>query len=136
MPILRPGYVKWDGNKFVLDEDVEIVGPIGPPGPAGESSPSLPSGQISIELADEDYVISETENSFYIMKFTGTSTNLVTYPAPATDADSYVHVIRNQAGGSGITLTTGSETNLYVNPDGTVIAGFDPNGVFAITDIT
>jgi hypothetical protein len=33
--ILRPGYVRWDGLKYVLDPDVEIVGPEGPPGPPG-----------------------------------------------------------------------------------------------------
>jgi hypothetical protein len=33
--ILRPGYVRWDGLKYVLDPDIEIVGPSGLPGPAG-----------------------------------------------------------------------------------------------------
>lgn len=31
--ILQPGYLRWDGSKFVLDPTVEIVGPPGPPGP-------------------------------------------------------------------------------------------------------
>lgn len=35
--ILQPGYVRWDGFKYVLDPSVEIVGPLGPPGPAGSN---------------------------------------------------------------------------------------------------
>lgn len=36
--ILKPGYVRWDGTKYVFDPDVEIVGPSGPPGPSGVST--------------------------------------------------------------------------------------------------
>lgn len=32
---LKPGYVRWDGTKYVTDPDIEIVGPQGPPGPTG-----------------------------------------------------------------------------------------------------
>jgi hypothetical protein len=38
---LTPGYVRWDGLKFVTDPTIEIVGPPGPPGPQG------PPGNIS-----------------------------------------------------------------------------------------
>lgn len=33
--ILKPGYLRWDGSKFVLDPSVEIVGPPGPSFTAG-----------------------------------------------------------------------------------------------------
>lgn len=36
--ILKPGYVRWDGTKYVTDPDVQIVGPAGPPGPPGAAS--------------------------------------------------------------------------------------------------
>lgn len=42
--ILRPGYVRWDGLKYVLDPDIEIVGPIGPPGEDGSAGPPGPAG--------------------------------------------------------------------------------------------
>lgn len=42
--LLKPGYVRFDGNKFVTDDTVEIVGPAGPPGPIG-----LP-GQSSVGI--------------------------------------------------------------------------------------
>ena len=38
---LIPGYLRWDGFKFVTDPNVEIIGPPGPPGPQG------PPGNIS-----------------------------------------------------------------------------------------
>ncbi|CAB4196543.1 Collagen triple helix repeat [uncultured Caudovirales phage] len=38
--ILTPGYVRWDGTKFVTDPDIIIVGPAGDPGSPG--IPGLP----------------------------------------------------------------------------------------------
>ena len=49
--LLKPGYVRWDGTKFITDPDIEIVGPQGPPGPTGlrgktgSTGPTGPSGQ-------------------------------------------------------------------------------------------
>jgi len=34
MSILPKGYIRWDGTKYVIDSDVQIVGPSGPPGPS------------------------------------------------------------------------------------------------------
>jgi len=42
--ILTPGYLRWDGTKYVLDHDVEIVGPSGSQGPAGIAGPVGPAG--------------------------------------------------------------------------------------------
>lgn len=45
--ILTPGYLRWDGSKYVLDSDIEIIGPLGPdgpPGPAGGVGPAGPAG--------------------------------------------------------------------------------------------
>ena len=50
--ILIPGYLRWDGFKYVLDPTVEIVGPPGapgpttpgPPGPQGAQGPAGPIG--------------------------------------------------------------------------------------------
>ena len=42
--ILTPGYLRWDGTKYVLDHDVEIVGPPGSAGPAGPVGPIGPVG--------------------------------------------------------------------------------------------
>jgi len=42
--ILTPGYLRWDGTKYVLDQDVEIVGPAGSQGPAGPVGPAGPPG--------------------------------------------------------------------------------------------
>jgi hypothetical protein len=42
--ILTPGYLRWDGTKYVLDADIEIVGPPGSAGPAGPVGPVGPVG--------------------------------------------------------------------------------------------
>jgi hypothetical protein len=42
--ILTPGYLRWDGTKYVLDQDVEIVGPAGSQGPSGPTGPAGPPG--------------------------------------------------------------------------------------------
>ena len=47
--ILRPGYLRWDGTKYVLDPSVEIVGPPGPPGPQGP--PGLATGPAGGDLS-------------------------------------------------------------------------------------
>ncbi len=42
--LLKPGYVRWDGTKFITDPDIEILGPQGPPGPTGLRGPTGPTG--------------------------------------------------------------------------------------------
>lgn len=50
--ILTPGYLRWDGTKYVLDHDVEIVGPPGSAGPAGPIGPVGPPGPIGVAGGD------------------------------------------------------------------------------------
>ena len=42
---LIPGYLRWDGFKFVTDPNIEIIGPAGPPGPQGP--PGSGGGEIT-----------------------------------------------------------------------------------------
>lgn len=50
--ILTPGYLRWDGTKYVLDEDVEIVGPPGSQGVAGPAGPAGPPGPFGVASGD------------------------------------------------------------------------------------
>lgn len=50
--ILTPGYLRWDGTKYVLDHDVEIVGPPGSAGPTGPAGPAGPPGPFGIASGD------------------------------------------------------------------------------------
>ena len=50
--ILTPGYLRWDGTKYVLDHDVEIVGPAGSQGPAGPTGPAGPPGPSGTASGD------------------------------------------------------------------------------------
>jgi hypothetical protein len=50
--ILTPGYLRWDGTKYVLDHDVEIVGPPGTAGPVGPVGPAGPPGPFGIASGD------------------------------------------------------------------------------------
>jgi hypothetical protein len=44
MSNILPGYVRWDGEKYVLDSGVEIVGPTGPTGAVGVAGAAGPTG--------------------------------------------------------------------------------------------
>ena len=50
--ILTPGYLRWDGTKYVLDNDIEIVGPPGSAGPAGPTGPAGPPGPFGVASGD------------------------------------------------------------------------------------
>lgn len=50
--ILTPGYLRWDGTKYVLDNDVEIVGPSGSQGPSGPPGPAGPPGPNGVASGD------------------------------------------------------------------------------------
>ncbi len=50
--ILTPGYLRWDGTKYVLDHDVEIVGPPGSAGPTGPAGPAGPPGPNGVGSGD------------------------------------------------------------------------------------
>lgn len=41
---LKPGYVRWDGSKYVTDPEIEILGPQGSPGPRGLQGARGPQG--------------------------------------------------------------------------------------------
>jgi hypothetical protein len=53
---LIPGYLRWDGLKFVTDPNVEIIGPPGPPGPGG------PPGQPTLTNQANILYVSQTGN--------------------------------------------------------------------------
>lgn len=50
--ILTPGYLRWDGTKYVLDHDIEIVGPPGSAGPSGPTGPAGPPGPFGSASGD------------------------------------------------------------------------------------
>lgn len=50
--ILTPGYLRWDGTKYVLDQDIEIVGPPGSQGPEGPTGPAGPPGPFGVASGD------------------------------------------------------------------------------------
>lgn len=50
--ILTPGYLRWDGTKYVLDHDIEIVGPPGSAGPQGPIGPIGPAGPFGVASGD------------------------------------------------------------------------------------
>jgi hypothetical protein len=54
--ILTPGYLRWDGFKYVLDPTVEIVGPPGPPGPSLPGPPG-PAGAAGAAGASGNAVL-------------------------------------------------------------------------------
>jgi hypothetical protein len=67
--ILQPGYLRWDGFKYVLDPTVEIVGPAGPPGASGPSGPQGPSGVGTVAVQNQSITLSDSP--FATLNFTG-----------------------------------------------------------------
>jgi hypothetical protein len=114
--ILQPGYLRWDGFKYVLDPTVEIVGPQGPPGPAtpGPPGPTGSAGQPAF------------------------STNLTTFVQPVQGSDVGVDVADNTwiAVGSYVILVNGGvylvqavgpgTSNLIISNTG--VPGNQPSG--------
>lgn len=45
---LKPGYLRWDGTKYILDPSVEIVGPPGPQGVPGVQGALGPTGSAGV----------------------------------------------------------------------------------------
>lgn len=82
--ILLPGYVRWDGVKYVFDSDIEIVGPSGPPGapglagsvgPTGSTGPTGPTGPAgsgTIVGAQNSFVFLTTSGSTILQISDGT----------------------------------------------------------------
>jgi len=70
--ILQPGYVRWDGTKYVTDPDVEIVGPagpqglMGPKGERGEDGVSGVSGKNAYSQVTADFIIPNRNNTVII----------------------------------------------------------------------
>jgi hypothetical protein len=66
--ILTPGYLRWDGTKYVLDPGVEIVGATGPAGPPGDPGPPGPAGpsgggnRTLTIISDNDYTVLPTDD--------------------------------------------------------------------------
>lgn len=50
MSFSTPGYVYWDGTKYVINGEIEIVGPQGPPGKGdtGDTGPTGPTGPTGL----------------------------------------------------------------------------------------
>ena len=142
--ILTPGYLRWDGTKYVLDNDVEIVGPAGtqgPAGPAGPIGPPGPSGTASGDLLG-DYpgpisVVGLTGISG-IVNFGATIANPTISQAATGSTLGQPITLRGQAGatvGGPVILQSGTGTTAGIIKFivGSIEAGFfDANSAFRI----
>lgn len=85
--ILQPGYLRWDGFKYVLDPTVEIIGPPGPPGPSIPGPQGIPGSAGATGPAGPDIPavpgdISGTLPTLTVVQVTGSGTN--DYGGPGT----------------------------------------------------
>lgn len=142
--ILTPGYLRWDGTKYVLDSDVEIVGPsggAGPTGPAGPAGPPGPNGTASGDL------LGTYPGPISVVGLTGVL-GIVTFGAGVTNPT----ITQTSTGGTtGQTMTlkaqaatfnggnvvlqsgTGTTAGLVQFLVGNTLAGeFDPNGTLRV----
>ena len=82
-------------------------GGTGATGPAGPGSATGFTG--TVEKTGIDPVMSPGDNSVFNHVFTTGSSGTVTYPAPPTQADTYVRFLSNE-GDNTLTITTGEGT--------------------------
>jgi hypothetical protein len=142
--ILTPGYLRWDGTKYVLDSDVEIVGPAGTQGPAGPAGPAGPPGPFGTASGDllGDYpgpisVVGLTGISG-IVNFGSTIGNPTISQAPTGSTQGQPLTFRAQAGatvGGPVVLQSGTGTTagLIKFIVGSIEAGFfDSNSTFRV----
>ena len=83
------------------------TGATGAPGPTGPGSATGFTG--TVEKTGIDPVMSPGDNSVFNHVFTTGSSGTVTYPAPPTQADTYVRFLSNE-GDNTLTITTGEGT--------------------------
>lgn len=78
--ILQPGYLRWDGFKYVLDPTVEIIGPPGPPGPSipgpqGQAGAPGETGPAGPDIPAVPGDVSGTLPTLTVVSVTGEGTN-------------------------------------------------------------
>lgn len=142
--ILTPGYLRWDGTKYVLDHDVEVVGPAGSQGPAGVAGPAGPAGPNGVASGDLSgnfpgpiAVVGLTGISG-IVNFGSTITNPTISQATTGSTLGQPLTIRGQQGatiGGAVVLQSGTATTAGIIQFlvGSVQAGFiDANSTFRI----
>lgn len=144
--ILTPGYLRWDGTKYILDHDVEIVGATGSAGPQGptglQGSPGIgvgasATGDISGIYPGPMSVISLTGVSNVVNFATG-ATNPTIGQASTANASGQPLTLKSQGavgvGGNLILQSgTGSVGGSVQFLNGNTTAGsFDPNGILKI----
>lgn len=142
--ILTPGYLRWDGTKYVLDNDVEIVGPAGTQGPAGPAGPAGPPGPFGTASGDllgtypgPIAVVGLTGISG-IVNFGATIGNPTISQAPTGSTQGQPLTIRGQAGasfGGDVVMQSGTGTTAGIIKfiTGSIESGFfDSNSTFRI----
>lgn len=123
MPFLQPGYVRWDGKKYVTDPTVQIVGPPGPTGPAGPTGAAGGGGGGTgiISLAGD---ATGASNSNIIASLTGSS-NKVTAAAATIEFNSSVTsptIKQANAAGAGQNITIQAQNAGSSNQNGGSLA--------------
>lgn len=144
--ILTPGYLRWDGTKYVLDEDVEIVGPAGAAGPAGSTGPQGAPG-IGVGAAATGDLSGTYPGPMSVITLTGVN-GLVNYAAGTANptigqaatsgSTGQPMTLRGQGAvttGGDVILQTGTGTTAGIVQfmiGNTTAAAIDANGVLRI----
>lgn len=90
--ILVPGYLRWDGTKYVIDpiSPADRTGPPGPSGPPGSQGPQGPSGS-SADLS-EVLAHGNTTDGYNIVVSTGDVITITDAPTNPTDGTNKEYV--------------------------------------------
>lgn len=134
--ILTPGYARWDGTKWVLDADIEIVGPEGDAGPTGptgaQGTPGIgvgaaASGDLSGTFPTPISVVGMTGVSG-VVSFGSSVTNPIITQTTAGTTSGQTMTLKAQDGsvnGGNVALQsgTGTTTGIIQFLSGSTIVG-------------
>ena len=123
--ILTVGFLKWDGEKWIIDQAFGPQGPTGPQGPAGVGGKTLKATQINVgpvELIADDLTYVTLENS---KAYTFKITTIAITTNPNLNAGKNIAVydmVTATVGSTGImTITSPNPLNLGNITDGFLV---------------
>lgn len=143
--ILTPGYLRWDGTKYVTDQEIEIVGPTGSAGPTGPTGSqgmagigvgATATGDLNGTYPNPISVVGLTGVSGIVSFGTSVTTPTITQAAGSTTGQALTIKAQGaSATGGNVVLQSGTGTTvgmIQFLAGNTTVGLFDSNGTLRV----